>query len=166
MASASSDSALVAAIELIVRTGNLDQLSTKTVRMQLESQFGCDLSERKEFLKEHINVRAGPGLTFSNVAFNAQRSYESYQFLSHICRSPRGSASLRRSIPRSPRSRRSPRCVLVTVAPRMCPAALSSLRTRIGESSCFHNCFFLYLFFSSMQIKLRVFACLCFNASR
>lgn len=51
-----SDEQLRDAIEEIIRNGDLGELSTKLVRSALEMKLECDLSDRKQVIKEQIQV--------------------------------------------------------------------------------------------------------------
>jgi upstream activation factor subunit UAF30 len=50
--SSPSDRDLQNAVESIVSTLDIESATLKNVRAQVEAQFGCDLSDRKPFIKE------------------------------------------------------------------------------------------------------------------
>ncbi|KAJ3157879.1 hypothetical protein HDU89_000258 [Geranomyces variabilis] len=50
-----SNADIVSAIKKILTPDNLGELSNKRVRAKLEEQFGCDMNDRKPFIKEVID---------------------------------------------------------------------------------------------------------------
>ncbi|KAK2991471.1 hypothetical protein RJ640_016506 [Escallonia rubra] len=51
-----SDSELVGRLRQVLRTADLDTTTTATVRRMLEEEFGIDLSDRKAFIRDQIDL--------------------------------------------------------------------------------------------------------------
>lgn len=54
-----SDSDLVVRLREILRESDLDKATAGSVRRQLEEDFGVDLSDRKAFVREQIDIYLG-----------------------------------------------------------------------------------------------------------
>jgi upstream activation factor subunit UAF30 len=51
-----SESELIGRLREFLRNSDLDTTTTSTVRRQLESDFGIDLSDRKAFIREQVDL--------------------------------------------------------------------------------------------------------------